>query len=201
MGFTGLRIQRSNMKILLTTLSFVIILQITSAQIVKHPKHAKQFLTSPKTRSKRGFFDPTTLQPTTLAPGQTTTTRSHAQNVRDQAEAFAEKYHLTSIESWEELKDKLWWNEKIPEEDKEELSGCVAKCWMKDQANDILGIAYEELKEDAEGKYEESCLKKDGCDEGTLKIAMIPCQRCTRYIPAITEFQNDDFGDMTVDGI
>lgn len=111
-------------------------------------------------------------------------------------------HHLTSIESWEELKDKLWWNEKIPEEDKEELSGCVAKCWLKDQANDLLGKAYEELKEDAEGKYEESCLKGDGlCDEETLKIATIPCQRCTRYIPAITELQNDDFGDMTVDGI
>ena len=79
------------MKLILTTLGLITISKIT-AQIVKDPRNAKQFLSSQKMRLKRGFFDLATSQPTTLAPGQTTTTRSHDQQVRDQAEAFAEKY-------------------------------------------------------------------------------------------------------------
>ena len=107
---------------------------------------------------------------------------------------------MTSVEAWEEFKDKLWWNEKVPEEDYDELNGCVAKCWLKDQMDDLKGVAYEELKEDANAKYDKSC-DSGVCDESLLRIKQIPCQRCIRYIPMVTHLQNSDFGNLEVDSV
>merc|ERR1712179_629806 len=65
-------------------------------------------------------------------------------------QAVFDRYHLTSVESWEEFKDNLEVKEEIPEEEVDELERCIDKCWWRDNWRDVKGVSHEELTENAQ---------------------------------------------------
>merc|ERR1719219_346415 len=118
-----------------------------------------------KKKAAYGFFDFTTASSgkgnlyttaTTQAPARTRApTMAVEDNVFESVDSHLnsplfDKYHLTSVESWEEFKDKLEENHNVPEEEVDELERCVASCWWKDNWKDLGGHAHEEVKEKAE---------------------------------------------------
>merc|ERR1712004_58682 len=105
--------------------------------------------------------------------------KSYDEQQKDAADAFITKYHLTSVESWEEMKDKFEENADVPEEAVDELESCVGKCWMEDKKEKIKpgDKSVEERKENQEKAFE-----KTG-DENSFLPRIVPCPKCFRYIP------------------
>merc|ERR1712170_11048 len=139
-------------------------------------------------RQKRSFGDLFKTVATTAGP--TTIPKSKEEIIRSQQEYFVELYSLTSVEAWEEFKDKLEYTD-TKEEQVDELERCVDSCWRTDQLNDFLGKSHEEMKEKAEKAYENSCAEDDdirlSCDHSKLKTKSIACPKCIRYIPFETK--------------
>merc|ERR1711976_765950 len=123
-------------------------------------------------RQKRSFGDLFKTVATTAGP--TTVPKSKEEVIRSQQEYFVELYSLTSVEAWEEFKDKLEYRKS----EMSDWSGCfivdfnfssciliprrnkltnwkdVSIAWRTDQLNDFLGKSHEEMKEKAEKAYE-----------------------------------------------
>merc|ERR1711981_936433 len=111
-----------------------------------------------KKKAAYGFFDLTTesngkgnLYTTVTTAGVPVVDNVNFESVDAHLNSpLFDKYHLTSVESWEEFKDKLEENHNVPEEEVDELERCVSSCWWKDNWKDLGGHAHEEVKEKAE---------------------------------------------------
>merc|ERR1711997_621265 len=142
-------------------------------------------------RSKRFLFGTTDANGATAATG----TQSYEEIQKQMVENFIETYHLTSVEAWSELKEVMEAKSrnKVPEEKVDELESCVSSCarrerWLKFGPGDK---SIEEKKQNQEEAYEKSC-DKGRCDEGVFKEKLIPCPKCFRYVPAVSNGLVDD---------
>merc|ERR1712066_812390 len=138
-------------------------------------------------RSKRFIFG-------TTDANQRAATASPEEVKRQQVENFIETYHLTSVEAWGELKETMEKKERgdVPEEKIDELETCVSKCkrrerWLRLGPGDKSIM---EQKQNQEEAYEKSC-EKGRCDESVFK-KLIPCPKCFRYVPAVSDGLVDD---------
>merc|ERR1711997_797520 len=147
-------------------------------------------------RSKRFLGD--LLSGTTDANGATaaTGTQSYEEIQKQKVQGFIEQYHLTSVEAWGELKEVMEAKSrnKVPEEKVDELESCISSCarrerWLKFGPGDK---SIEEQKQNQEEAYEASC-DKGRCDKSVFDKKLIPCPKCFRYVPAVS--------DGLVDGI
>merc|ERR1712026_70275 len=109
--------------------------------------------------------------------------KSYKESQLEAADAFMEKYNLNSVEAWEEMKDKFEENDKIPEENVDELEGCVAKCRWADRFGRLMpgDKSVEEQKENREEEYEKTE------DPKVLEKKIVSCTKCFRYIPTEPE--------------
>merc|ERR1712066_710093 len=136
-------------------------------------------------RSKRFIFG-------TTDANQRATTQSPEEVKREKVDQFIETYHLTSVEAWGELKETMEKKNRadVPEEKVDELESCVSKCkrrerWLRFGPGDKSIM--EQKQEEA---YEKSC-EKGRCDESVFK-KLIPCPKCFRYVPAVSDGLVDD---------
>merc|ERR1711879_576022 len=140
-------------------------------------------------RAKRFLFG------TTDANGATTAAPTYEEMQKQKVENFIETYHLTSVEAWSELKEFMESKSrnKVPEEKVDELESCVSSCsrrekWLKFGPGDK---SIEEKKQNQEEAYEKSC-DKGRCDESVFNEKLIPCPKCFRYVPAVSNGIVDD---------
>merc|ERR1712071_249585 len=187
--------QLSDMKFVFT-LSIIVLLQtvISRRSMLERSKldrkQASQVLRQNLKRSKRGWFDgvvteiavtaapvattdsdTTTSDPTTTIA---TTTRNPKEVQQEDADAFLRENNLSTVESWEEYKDKLESNTAIPEEEVDELERCCTSCWWNNGFTKIYGRSHHELTELAEKSFEKT---------GQRIQVPTACPKCYRHIP------------------
>lgn len=81
---------------------------------------------------------------------------------------------MSTVESWEEYKDKLEENTAIPEEEVDELERCCSSCWWNNGFTKIYGRSHHELTELAEQSFEKT---------GQRSPVPTACPKCIRHIP------------------
>ena len=143
--------------------------------LFKNVEEANNFL---RIKRSTGWFDATTG-----APGSKTdaTTQDYHEQQEAQAEQFIKQYHLTSVESWDELKERLEANANIPKNKVDELENCVSSCNWENRKEFFRpgDRSIGEKKQNQENCYE----KSDAKDESCFAEKLIPCPKCFRYIP------------------
>merc|ERR1739848_86379 len=167
--------QYTNMKAVVASLTFASVLALKQDPFIPKEQAADVFDNSG--REPRGWFDFTTAaNGATTANTQTCVEGKHGRQYCFESDII-KQHHLTSVESWEEFKDKLEVKKHIPEEQVDELERCVSSCKRHDIWNDLKGVAHEELKEDYE-----KCVKNHGenYDCGDYPMA---CPKCFQKIP------------------
>ena len=168
----------------LLQLSFFTVSIFAQSDIFENENEANSVL-----RSKRGVWDILgTVGPTDA--NQRAVTASPEELQRQKVENFIETYHLTSVEAWEELKETMEKKSRadVPEEKVDELETCVSKCKRRERWLRFSRLPGDksimEQKQNQEEAYEKSC-EKGRCDDSVFK-KLIPCPKCFRYIPAVS---------------